>query len=215
MKILYTGFDPFGGETINPAFEAVKLLPDTIAGAEVVKVEIPTVFGKGPEKMLEAVEKEKPDYVICVGQAGGRANFTPEFVGINYMDARIPDNEKRQPIDEKIKPDGPDAYFTKLPVREIVMKCREAGIPSSISYTAGTYVCNDVMYELLYAIDHKYPDIVGGFIHVPYAASQAVRLPATTPSMSLGMIAKALEIAGETTLAAGTSACGAAMGCTC
>lgn len=200
MKILLTGFDPFGGEVINPAYEAVKLLPDVIAGAEVIKVEIPTVFRKGAEKMKEAVERHKPDFVICVGQAGGRANITPEFVGINYEDARIPDNAGAQPIGELIKEDGETAYVTKLPVKAIVEKLREAGIPASVSYTAGTYVCNDVMYHLLYYIQKEWPGLIGGFIHVPYAAEQAVKLPANTPSMSLEMIRDGLKIAAEVTI---------------
>ena len=201
MKVLFTGFDPFGGATINPAYEAIKLLPDTIAGAEIIKVEIPTVFRKGAEAMIAAVEEHKPDYVICVGQAGGRATVTPEFVGINYQDARIPDNEGRQPCGEIIKEDGATAYFTKLPVKAMVQNMRDAGIPASISYTAGTYVCNDVMYHLLYCIEKKWPNIIGGFIHVPYASSQVVNMAATTPSLSLQMISDSLRIAVETTLA--------------
>lgn len=201
MKVLFTGFDPFGGATINPAYEAVKLLPDTIAGAEIIKVEIPTVFRKGAEAMLAAVEEHKPDVVICVGQAGGRAAMNPEFVAINYQDARIADNDGNQPLGETIKEDGATAYFTKLPVKAMVQNMRDAGIPATISYTAGTYVCNDVMYYLLYSIEKKWPDLVGGFIHVPYAASQVVNMPATTPSMSLQMISDGLRIAAETVIA--------------
>ena len=208
MRILFTGFDPFGGEKMNPAFEAVKLLPDTIAGAEVIKVEIPTVFNKGPEVMLEAVKKYEPDYVICVGQAGGRQTFTPEFVGINYQDARIKDNSGAQPIDVKIVEDGADAYFTLLPVRSIVQELKSRGIPASISYTAGTFVCNDVMYRLLHYINTTGSKIIGGFIHVPYACEQAVNLPATTPSMSLQMISDGLRIAAEVTINGGREATG-------
>lgn len=200
MKILFTAFDPFGGESINPANEAVKLLPDVIAGAEVVKAELPTVFCKGAAKMKEAVELHKPDYVICVGQAGGRAAITPEFVAINHRDARIPDNEKNQPLGETIFEDGENAYFTCLPVKAIVETLKENGIPASVSYTAGTYVCNEVMYALLYCIDKKWPNIIGGFIHVPYVTEQAVNLPATTPSMTTSMIRDALRIAAEVTI---------------
>lgn len=196
MKILFTGFDPFGGEQINPAFEAIRLLPETIAGAEVIKVEIPTVFGKGAEVMLEAVRKHRPDYVIAVGQAGGRAAVTPEFVGINYCDARIPDNEQNQPLGEPVVAGGENAYFTKLPVKAMVEKMRAAGIPAAVSYTAGTYVCNDVMYRLLHYIHTGQPELAGGFIHVPYAAQQTVNM-ANTPSMSLSMISDALRLAAE------------------
>lgn len=195
MKVLVTGFDPFGGESINPAFEAVKLLPDTINGAAVIKVEIPTVFGKGPLAVEKAIEEHHPDIVLCIGQAGGRTHITPEFVGINFQDARIPDNEGNQPLNQKIAKDGATAYFTKHPVKAIVQKLKEAGIPAALSYSAGTYVCNDVMYSLLYLIDQKYPHIRGGFMHVPYDASQAANLSASTPSMPITMIAKGLELA--------------------
>ena len=106
MKILVTGFDPFGGQAINPAFEAVKLLPDVIGGAEIVKIEIPTVFGKCAHKVEEAIAQYNPDCVLCVGQAGGRSSITVEKVAINYCDARIADNEGNQPLDSKIIPDG-------------------------------------------------------------------------------------------------------------
>lgn len=200
MKLLFTGFDPFGGEKINPAYEAVKLLPDKIAGADVVRVELPTVFHVGAEKMIEAIEKHKPDCVICIGQAGGRAQITPEFVGINYIDARIADNSGLRPAGEPIIKDGCDAYFTKLPVKAIVAKLCAAGIPASISYTAGTYVCNDVMYNLLYYINKERPNIVGGFIHVPYAAQQTANMNTPAPSMSLEMIRDGLRIAAEVTI---------------
>lgn len=197
MKVLVTGFDPFGGESINPAFEAVKKLPDTIKGAEVIKVEIPTVFGDGPKAVEEAIALHQPEIVLCVGQAGGRTHITPEFVGINFRDARIPDNAGNQPVNEKIKADGETAYFTKHPVKAMVQKLKENGIPAAVSYTAGTYVCNDVMYSLLYMIDKTYPNIRGGFVHVPYDASQAANLTATTPSMPIAMIAQGLTLAIE------------------
>lgn len=202
MKILFTGFDPFGGEQINPAFEAVKLLPDKIAGADAIKVEIPTKFRVGAAEMKEAVEFYEPDFVICVGQAGNRAHVTPEFVGINYMDAHIADNAGFQPIGEAIIENGCNAYFTKLPVKAIVEDLRAAGIPASVSYTAGTYVCNEVMYQLLYHINKKRPNITGGFIHVPYAAQQAANMNAAIPSMSIEMISTALLIAAEVTIKA-------------
>jgi pyroglutamyl-peptidase len=156
-KILVTGFQPFGGETMNPAWEAVRRLPDTIAGASVTKVEIPVVFGKGPEAVDKAIDEVQPDLVLCVGQAGGRAKITPEFVGINYADARIPDNDGNQPVAERIAADGPDAYFATLPVKAMVQAMAEAGIPAEVSYTAGTYVCNDVMYSLLHTLATKHP----------------------------------------------------------
>lgn len=193
MKVLITGFQPFGGETMNPAYEAIKQLPEEIAGARIVKKEIPVVFRKGGNVVYEAIKQEQPDIVICVGQAGGRIGITPEFVGINYQDARIPDNDGNQPNSEAIQPDGPAAYFTKLPVKAMVAEMQKKDIPASISYSAGTYVCNDVMYQLLYDIDKSFPHIKGGFIHVPYATEQVVDKPGS-PSLSLETIAKGLEI---------------------
>ena len=193
MKVLITGFDPFGGEKINPALEAVKLLPDSIEGAEIIKLEIPTVFRKSLEKIEEAIEKYGPDIVISVGQAGGRFGITPERVAINMDDARIEDNEKNQPIDVSIYEDGENAYFTNLPIKAMVKEMVEGGIPASVSNTAGTFVCNHVMYGILYLINKKYNNIKGGFIHVPYIPAQVVNKP-NTPSMSISDIAKGLEL---------------------
>lgn len=197
MNVVVTGFDPFGGESINPAYEAVKALPDSIQGAKIIKIEIPTVFGEAPKAVEQAIKEYQPDIVLCVGQAGGRTHITPEFVGINFVDARIPDNKGNQPISELIEKDGAAAYFTKHPVKAMVEKMKAHGIPAAVSYTAGTYVCNNVLYDLLYMIDKKYPNIRGGFIHVPYDASQAAKLSATTPSMPITMISEGLKLAIE------------------
>lgn len=197
MKLLITGFDPFGSESINPAYEAVKLLPDSIRGLDLIKLEVPTVFGQAGETLKQAMDIHRPDYVLCVGQAGGRSAVTPEKVAINLMDGRIPDNAGYQPFDTPVREDGPAAYFSSLPVKAMVQAIREAGIPSFLSYTAGTYVCNYLMYELLYLIDHHYPNTKGGFIHVPFMTSQVVNKPNGTPSMDLKTIASALEKAIE------------------
>lgn len=193
MKVLVTGFDPFGGEKVNPAFEAVKLLPDTIAGAEIIKLEIPTVFTRSAAVVEEAIQKYQPDIVINVGQAGGRSCMTVERVAINLAEARIPDNDGEQPSDQPIREDGENAYFATVPVKAMVENMRAHGIPAHISYTAGTYVCNSIMYNVLYLIDKKYSGIKGGFIHVPYEGGQVVEKPNGTPFMSLEMIAKGLE----------------------
>ena len=190
MKILITGSDPFGGETVNPAYEAVKLLPDTIAGAEIIKLEVPTRFHRAGAVLEDAMQRHKPDAVICVGQAGGRAAITPEKVAINLMDGRI-------------REDGETAYFTSLPVKAMVQRMRDAGIPAAVSYTAGTYVCNYLLYTLLYLIDKKYPNVRGGFIHVPYAMEQVINKPLGTPSMDLRQIARGLETAVEAVAACG------------
>lgn len=194
MKVLVTGFDPFGGEPINPAWEAVKAMKDTIAGAEIIKMQIPTVVGKSIEKIHQKMKELQPDLVISVGQAGGRFGVTPERVAINVTDARIPDNEGNQPIDEPIFSDGPAAYFSNLPVKAMVQAIKDAGYPSVLSNSAGTYICNHVMYGILYYIEKEFPNVRGGFIHVPYAPSQVVNKP-STPSMALADITTSLEAA--------------------
>lgn len=194
MKVLVTGFDPFGGEPINPAWEAVKAMKDTIAGTEIVKMQIPTVVGKSIEKIHQKMKELQPDLVISVGQAGGRFGVTPERVAINVTDARIPDNEGNQPIDEPIFSDGPAAYFSNLPVKAMVQAIKDAGYPSVLSNSAGTYICNHVMYGILYYIEKEFPNVRGGFIHVPYAPSQVVNKP-STPSMALADITASLEAA--------------------
>lgn len=200
MKVLITGFDPFGGETVNPAYEAVKLLPDVIAGANVIKVEVPTVFGKAAEMLEEKINEHRPDIVLCIGQAGGRPDITIEKVAINYADARICDNEGSQPLDATLREDGDTAYFATVPVKAMVTHIREAGIPASVSYTAGTFVCNELFYSLMYLIHQKYPHIKGGFIHVPYSTQQAAGKPQGTPSMSIQTITAALTAAVESTI---------------
>ena len=197
MKILVTGFDPFGGESVNPAYEAVKLLPDVIGGAEIFKLEIPTVFSLSGQAVEEGIRKYQPDVVICVGQAGGRASISVEKEAINFVDARIPDNNGEQPLDEPLQADGPAAYFATLPVKAMVQHVKEAGLPCYLSFTAGTYVCNSIMYNVLYMCEKRYPGIRAGFIHVPYACGQVIDKANTTPSMPLETIAKSLEYAIE------------------
>ena len=150
MKILVTGFDPFGGEPINPAIESVKKLPDNIAGAQIIKLEIPTVKGKSIKKIEKAIEEHNPDIILSIGQAGGRFDISVERVGINLDDFRIPDNEGNQTIDESIFPDGENAYFVDLPVKAMVKNIQKNKIPASVSYTAGTFICNHVLYATHY-----------------------------------------------------------------
>ena len=196
MKILVTGFDPFGGEKINPALEAVKGLADTIKGAEIKKLEIPTVFGKSADVVKAAIEDFKPDYVLNIGQAGGRFAISPERVAINIDDARIADNEGNQPIDVAIKEDGEAAYFTQLPVKAMVTAIKKAGVPGEVSNTAGTFVCNHIMYQAQYLIHKNYPEIKGGFIHVPFIPEQVVD-KAGQPAMNLSDMTKGLTAAIE------------------
>lgn len=196
MKILVTGFDPFGGEKINPAIEAVKLLPDTIKGAEIEKLEIPTVFHKSADVVREKMNEFKPDVVLNIGQAGGRMGLTPERVAINQDDARIPDNEGNQPIDVAIQEDGQPAYFTKLPIKAMVEAMKNAGIPASVSNTAGTFVCNHIMYQTLYLVDKEFPEAKAGFMHIPFMTEQVLDKP-NQPAMSLTDMARGIEAAIE------------------
>lgn len=196
MKILVTGFDPFGGESINPAIESVKKLPDEIKGAEIIKLEIPTVIGKSVDKIKEKVEEVKPDVVLSIGQAGGRPDITVERVGINCDDCRIKDNEGNQPIDEKVAEDGPAAYFSTLPIKAMVEHIKEGKIPASVSNTAGTFICNHVLYGVAHIQATKYPNMRTGFIHIPFLPEQ-VTDKKNMPSMALDTIVKALELAIE------------------
>lgn len=195
MKILLTGFDPFGGETINPAWEAVKMVQNQIDDIEIVKLKVPTVFYKSIAKVAEVLEREKPDAVLCIGQAGGRYDLTLERVAININDARIPDNEGQQPIDIPVFEDGAAAYFSTLPVKAMVKAIRHAGVPASVSNTAGTFVCNHLMYGVLYTLEKKYPGVRGGFMHVPFITSQIVHRFPSAPSLSIEDIVKGIEAA--------------------
>ena len=200
MKILVTGFDPFGGEAINPAWEAVSRLSKEIEGAEIVTVQIPTVFGDSAKRLFEAVDEHQPDAVVCVGQAGGRFGITPERVAINVDDARIADNKGQQPLDTVIQADGAPAYFTTLPVKAMVEAVKKAGLPASLSNTAGTFVCNHIMYQNLYYLAKHHPNTQGGFIHVPYVTEQVVDKPGQA-SMALADIVKGLTACLETIVA--------------
>lgn len=193
-KILVTGFDPFDGQEVNPAGQAVFLLPEEINGAAVVKLEVPTIFGKAAEVVHSAIVKEQPDYVLCVGQAGGRACLTPELVAINYDDAGIPDNAGQKPLEQVIQARGPAAYFTQFPVKKLVAGIRKAGVPAKVSTTAGTFVCNHLMYQVQYLREQEFPDLKAGFIHVPFVPEQVTRRP-NSPSMALETIVKGLEAA--------------------
>ncbi|HOO63086.1 MAG TPA: pyroglutamyl-peptidase I [Synergistaceae bacterium] len=196
MKILVTGFDPFGGDPINPAFEAVRKLPKMIAGAEIEILEVPTVFHKSIQAVTEALDKGSFDAVLLVGQAGGRFALTPERVAINLDDARIKDNEGNQPIDVPVIPEGPAAYFSTLPIKAMVENIRKQGLPAKVSNTAGTFVCNHLMYGVLHHIAAKNLPLRGGFIHVPFLPEQVVERD-NTPAMGLEDMAKGLEAAVE------------------
>ena len=193
MKIIVTGFDPFGGEKINPSIECVKALPE-IEGVELIRLELPTVFKESAKRLNEVINDVKPDAVLSVGQAGGRAGITMERIAINVDDARIPDNISQQPIDEAIQLDGEAAYFTTLPIKRIVKAIREAGISAEVSNSAGTFVCNHIMYQALFAATKADKPFKAGFMHIPFIPEQTT----DKPSLTLEESAKALQIAIET-----------------
>lgn len=192
--VLLTGFAPFGGESTNPSWEAVQALEgEIVAGHRIVARCLPVEFGASLQALRQALDELAPSLVICVGQAGGRAQLSLERVAINVDDARIPDNAGAQPIDEAIVLDGPAAYFTGLPVKAMLAALRNAGIPAEISQTAGTYVCNHVFYGLMHALRDS-PDARGGFVHIPYSPAQAA-LHAGAPSLPVSTVAQALRLA--------------------
>ena len=199
MKILLTAFDPFGGEKLNPAEQAAALVPETVAGASVIKLTVPTVFGRSVETVTEAIRREKPDAVLMIGQAGGRSAVSVERVAINLCSAPIADNEGNMPVEEPVDASAPAAYFSTLPIVRIVSAIREAGVPAVISNTAGTYVCNQLMYGVLHFIEREGLPIRAGFIHIPFAPEQAARQSVPAPSMSIEDSAKAIAIAIRTT----------------
>lgn len=178
-KLLITGFDPFGGATVNPAREAVMALPDSVGDWSLTKLEIPTVFGLAAETVLAAAEALEPDAILCVGQAGGRKAITPEVVAINLREASIPDNLGYTPKNQPVIAHAPAAYFSTLPVREIVAAVQTAGVPCALSYSAGAFVCNDLLYTLLHHYDKT--DVRVGFIHIPYLPEQAGEGVASLP----------------------------------
>lgn len=197
QKVLLTGFEPFGGERVNPSWEAVKQLHgEVIDDVTLVAEQIPTVFGKSVAVMEQLIQQHNPDIVICVGQAGGRLHITPERVAINIDDARIPDNQGNQPIDEPIADKGPVAYWSTIPIKRIVENMKESNIPASVSHTAGTFVCNHIFYGLMDYITRTSSSIRGGFIHIPFIPEQTINKEA--PSLSLETIVKGIKIAAVT-----------------
>ena len=189
-KLLISGFFPFDKEEINPSWEALCRMPDRISEYELTKICIPVVFSEAAKVLIGEAEKINPDIILCIGQAGGRSAVTPELVGINLRHANIPDNDGNMPKDEPIIPGGEKAYFSTLPVRKIASAINGLGIPSQVSYSAGAYVCNDVLYTLLSHFENSNTKV--GFIHVPYCKEQNKE-----PSMSLDDIIKALTVAIE------------------
>jgi len=197
--VLITGFEPFGGESENPSWEAVRQLEgETIDGYRLAPRRMPCVFGEAIARLEEEIAALSPSVVICVGQAGGRAEISLERIAINLQDARIPDNAGAQPLDREVIEGGPAAYFSGLPVKAILRDLLAAGVPAAISHTAGTFVCNHIFYGACHAARRR-RKLRAGFIHVPYSPAQAARNPGA-PSLSVAVIVEALRIAVASTL---------------
>lgn len=195
MTLLVTGFEPFGGEAVNPSWEAVQRLR-TGAGVQIERLLVPTTYEGSVETVTEAIFRFHPDVVLMVGQAGGRAELSVERVALNCDDASAPDNEGVAHEDVPIVASGPDAYMTRLPVGETVSHIRAAGVPAAVSNTAGLFVCNHLFYGVLHEIARRRLDITAGFIHVPFLPAQVTGRPGT-PSMSLESIVTGLQAAAD------------------
>lgn len=197
--VLLTGFEPFGGESSNPSWDAVQALDGTrIASHRIVARRLPVEFGASLATLRQAIGELEPVLVLCVGQAGGRAQLSLERVAINVDDARIPDNAGACPVDEPVAGDGPAAYFSDLPIKAMLVALREAGIPAEVSQTAGTYVCNHVFYGLMHALRDA-SNVRGGFIHIPFSTGQAANHPGA-PSLPIATVSEGLRIALRTAL---------------
>lgn len=183
-RVLVTGFEPFGGEHTNPSYDAVQLLDGVRA------VELPCTFADSLTVLRAAIDACEPELVVCVGQAGGHAAVTVEKVAVNLIEARIPDNAGAQPFDARVIAGGPAAYFAHLPVKAMVEAARGVGVPAAVSYSAGTFVCNQVAYGLAHLIETELPEVRGGFVHVPYSPAQVV--DQAQPSMATPLVARAL-----------------------
>lgn len=195
-RILVTAFEPFGTETVNASQQALLLLPELphAPGVELTTAVLPVEFGRAVEILQTTIGACRPDVVICVGEAGGRAMVTVERFAVNLNDAPIPDNVGHQPVEEPAVVGGPVAYATTLPAARLVETLRAAGIPASKSSTAGTYVCNHVFYGLMHHIATREPHVRGGFVHVPYLHEQVLGRSDAPPSLSLASVTEALRL---------------------
>lgn len=195
--VLLTGFEPFAGDATNPSGDAVRRVAATWAGpAELITAILPVTFADAATSIRSLIDEHLPDVVIATGLAGNRAAVTPERVAINLIDARIPDNAGRRPVDEPVVAGAPAAYFASLPVKAIARDIRAAGISSEVSFTAGTFVCNQVFYAVMHETA-PHPGMRAGFIHVPWSNEHA---PTDAAALPLADIARALEIAVRTSI---------------
>ncbi len=203
-NVLLAGFEPFDTDPVNPSWEVARALDGWQQGGATVRgVQLPCVFGDAQEALDAAIARWRPVLVVCIGLAGGRTEISPERVAINIDDARIPDNAGRQPVDAPVVAGAPAAYFSTLPIKAIVRDLRAAGLPASVSNTAGTFVCNHVFYALMHRLAQRPAGgtpVRGGFVHLPWLPEQAARHPGA-PSMALETQARALRCLIATALA--------------
>jgi pyroglutamyl-peptidase len=193
-RVLVTGFTPFGGESINPSWEIVKALPDNIGGYRIEKLRVPAEFGKAIDVAGRAIDKWQPQVVLCFGQAGGRSRMSVERVAINVDDARIADNAGKQLVDQPIRSNAPAAYFCTVPVKAMAAGMSRAGVPSEISNSAGTFVCNHLIYGVLHHIASQGYATRAGFIHVPFMETQIMDRP-NTAALSLATMVSGAKAA--------------------
>lgn len=203
-RILLTGFLPFGGESVNPSLEAVRSIQVEFPNVELIRLEVPTIFGEAERMVIEQVSFCRPHAVLCTGLASGRTDVSIERVAINVDDARIPDTAGQQPLDVPIQPHGPAAYFSTLPIKSIAQSILSAGVPVEISNTAGTYVCNHLMYQVLHYTTHRCPAVRAGFIHVPFGKEHLNGR--NIPALPMKQITAALETAIYTLSSGGSEA---------
>ncbi|WBP90118.1 pyroglutamyl-peptidase I [Kitasatospora cathayae] len=191
-RVLLTGFEPFDGADVNPSWEVARLVAaNPPEGLLVTAARLSCVFDRAAEELQTAVREFTPDLVVCLGLWSGRSDICVERVAINIDDARTFDNAGQQPVDRPIVPDGPAAYFSTLPVKECVAAVREAGVPASVSNSAGTFVCNHVFYALMHLLATEHPTIRGGFVHIPALPEQV--LDGSKPSLPAASAAHALR----------------------
>lgn len=195
MKILLTGFEPFGKEKLNPSWEVAKSIKKNIMGAEICKLKLPVVFKKASEIIEAELKKEKYDCVLSLGQAGQRPSISIEYIGINLRHASFGDNDSYCPKFEKISKEGPAAIVSNLPIENILKTWEENEIPGYLSFSAGAYVCNDIMYST--SLIGKELGLMSGFIHLPYTKEQAMEASETRPFMEIKTMEKAIELAIE------------------
>lgn len=197
IKILLTGFEPFGGETTNPSWEAVKLVPSSLTNKIIIKHQLPVEFKASVLALQKIISTEKPDVIISIGQAGNRSCLSLEKIAVNYVNARIPDNAGFKPLNSPIVQDGPAAYFTTLPLIAMQANVEKHHLPCEISMSAGTYVCNYIMYKTLNWVKSNSPHTKVGFFHVPYSPEQTITKTNATPSMPLETMAQSITYALE------------------